>query len=425
MPLIRDAGFVIDTWMRIDLEAPFPPHGEVIVPFERIDELAAAWPNDCRIGIQVGNAVSLQALRPHLPRLALVSIAFPSFSDGRGFSLAKTLRIEGFAGRIRAFGPLIADQYVHALACGFDEIEIPDAVAARQPEAQWRAALSSMSVAYQRGYRGATNILDRRHAAIAPVTAMAEVLCTLNSRADTLDVPERLGLARQTIPGRFVFTTSFGLEDQALTHAIFKDGLDIDVVTLDTGRLFAETHALWAETERRYGQRIKAFYPRPEAVEQYVAAEGIDGFYGSVAARRRCCHIRKVEPLSCALVGAAAWVTGLRAGQSAERADIRFAELDVQHDLLKLNPLFDWSSADLAAFIARETISHSALHARGFASIGCSPCTRAIRPGEPERAGRWWWETEGKKECGLHLGVDGSFQRGAATVRQPEGEFAS
>src|SRR5262249_33335088 len=160
----------------------------------------------------------------------------------------------------------------------------------------------------------------------------------------------------------------------------------------------------------RYGRRIAGYYPDQAALEDHVKREGIDGFYQSIAARRRCCGIRKVEPLGRALVGAAAWIAGLRATQSDERADIRFAEFDPARDLLKISPLFDWSAVRVADFITRETIPHNVLHARGFASIGCAPCTRAIRPGESERAGRWWWEDEDKKECGLHVGADGRLQ---------------
>jgi phosphoadenosine phosphosulfate reductase len=225
----------------------------------------------------------------------------------------------------------------------------------------------------------------------------------LNDRARTLAIADRLALARQTITGRFVFTTSFGLEDQLIAHVIFSAHLDVDVVTLDTGRLFPETYALWADTERRYGRRIQAYSPRHEALERYVAVHGINGFYASPQARLSCCDMRKVEPLGRALLGAHAWVTGLRGGQSAERSSTCFAEYEEARAVYKLNPLFDQAYDAVMTFIAREAVPHNPLHARGFISIGCAPCTRAVQPGEPERAGRWWWETESKQECGLHL----------------------
>ena len=218
-----------------------------------------------------------------------------------------------------------------------------------------------------------------------------------------LDLDERLAAACAAIAGRVVFTTSFGLEDQAISHAIFTQDIGIDVVTFDTGRLFPETHAVWAETEQRYGRRIRALLPDRAAVEAWVAQNGIDGFRASVAARQGCCGLRKVEPLGRALAGAAGWITGVRAEQSVERAMMSFASVDRQHRLIKLNPLLDWTRDRVASFVHDRAIPYNSLHDRGFLSIGCAPCTRAVAPGESERSGRWWWEEQEKKECGLHL----------------------
>ncbi|WP_137390728.1 phosphoadenylyl-sulfate reductase [Rhodoligotrophos defluvii] len=228
----------------------------------------------------------------------------------------------------------------------------------------------------------------------------------------------RLRAVRQLIPGRLVFTTSFGLEDQAITHAIFTHGLgkDIEVVTLDTGRLFAETYELWAETEERYGCRIRAFAPDTVSVEALVAGQGINGFRHSVDARLACCAVRKVEPLGRALAGAAGWVTGLRAEQSAGRAATPLASYDGSRALIKVAPLADWTRRELETYINDNGIPYNVLHDRGFSSIGCAPCTRAVRLGEPERAGRWWWEQDGKSECGLHLSPEGVLVRGRATA---------
>jgi phosphoadenosine phosphosulfate reductase len=218
-----------------------------------------------------------------------------------------------------------------------------------------------------------------------------------------LGLEARLTAARAAVQGRVVFTTSFGLEDQAISHAIFTQDLAIEVVTFDTGRLFPETHQVWAETEQHFGRRIQALLPERGGVEAWVAQHGINGFRASVAARQGCCGLRKVEPLGRALKGAAAWVTGVRAEQSADRAMMSFAEVDPQHRLLKLNPLLDWTRDRVSNFVRDHRIPYNSLHDRGFLSIGCAPCTRALAPGEPERAGRWWWEEEAKKECGLHL----------------------
>ena len=225
---------------------------------------------------------------------------------------------------------------------------------------------------------------------------------------------ERLRALRAAVPGRIAFTTSFGIEDQALTHLIFTEGLEIDVVTLDTGRLFPSTYELWQETEEKYGRRIRSFHPDATALSAFTADAGINGFYHSKAARLDCCGVRKVEPLKRALAGAQAWVTGLRADQSNGRAAVELAAWDEDHELLKVAPLFDWTRSAVADFCAAEAIPINLLHAKGFLSIGCEPCTRAVLPGEPERAGRWWWETDEAKECGLHVAADGRLVRRAA-----------
>ena len=219
------------------------------------------------------------------------------------------------------------------------------------------------------------------------------------------DLVSRLTSLCRFVDGRLVFTTSFGLEDQAITHAIFAAGVDsrIEFVTLDTGRLFPETYDLWARTEERYGRRIAAVVPGQTRLEALVAEQGINGFRRSVEARLACCSVRKVEPLRRALDGASAWITGLRAEQSLNRARVAVVESDKKHGLLKVNPLADWTRPDLHRYVADNDIPYNPLHDRGYPSIGCAPCTRAVRVGEPERAGRWWWEQETKKECGLHL----------------------
>jgi phosphoadenosine phosphosulfate reductase len=222
-------------------------------------------------------------------------------------------------------------------------------------------------------------------------------------RFPALDLFERLAAVRAQIPGRVVFTTSFGIEDQAIAHAIFSQALAIDVATLDTGRLFPETYDVWAQTERRYGVRVLPFAPEHRAVEALIAGQGIEGFRSSVEARLDCCAVRKVAPLARALHGAAAWITGLRADQSANRAQLLFALFDEERRLIKVNPLFDWTRQDTCEFVRDNDVPCNALHERGFLSIGCAPCTRAVMPGEPERAGRWWWEQSQNKECGLHV----------------------
>ena len=239
---------------------------------------------------------------------------------------------------------------------------------------------------------------------------------TIHQRRDVFDIdasldelagltlPARLRRIRGFVTGSLIFTTSFGLEDQALTHAVVEAGIDVDFVTLDTGRLFDETLELWADTELRYGLSIQALAPDGGAAERLVARDGPLGFRRSVEARQACCGVRKVEPLGRALAGADGWLTGLRADQSAARSATPFVVRDHQHGVLKFSPLADWSRDDVAGYVRLNEIPYNRLHDRGFLSIGCAPCTRALRVGEPERAGRWWWESEGRKECGLHAG---------------------
>jgi phosphoadenosine phosphosulfate reductase len=257
-----------------------------------------------------------------------------------------------------------------------------------------------------------------QHNTARPAPDLAASAARLADGFHTLDLFERLAAIRTHISGRIVLTTSFGLEDQAISHAILAQGLSaqgllaqdlaIEIVTLDTGRLFPETHQTWAAMEQRYGRRIVGLSPERHSVERWVAQHGIDGFRSAVEARLSCCAIRKVEPLGRALDGASGWITGVRREQSAERATMPYAVFDADHGVLKVNPLLDWTRERVAAFVRQHGIPYNSLHDRGFLSIGCAPCTRAVAPGEPERAGRWWWEQHEKKECGLHRPISPS-----------------
>jgi len=245
------------------------------------------------------------------------------------------------------------------------------------------------------------------------MTAPDSMEMALPAEAEPMDVGERLLAAHAAFAGSLVFTTSFGLEDQVLTHWIAEVGLAQSVVfaTLDTGRLFAETYDLWAQTEARYGMSVRGYAPDAADLEQMVGEQGINGFRASPEARKRCCGVRKLRPLDRALQGAAGWITGLRADQSHARAQTPFMERDDERGLVKISPLHDWSRRQALDYARRHAVPLNPLHERGFVSIGCAPCTRAIAPGEPERAGRWWWEQDAAKECGLHVGPDGRLVR--------------
>ncbi|WP_201158040.1 phosphoadenylyl-sulfate reductase, partial [Rhodobaculum claviforme] len=230
-----------------------------------------------------------------------------------------------------------------------------------------------------------------------PLVARAEAL----NAAVPSGIAPRLQAIRAAIPGPVVLTTAFGIESQLLTHFIARERLDIDLVTLDTGRLFPETLDVWAETEARYGVRIFALHPDRTELDALLARDGPMGFRQSVTARQHCCHVRKVLPLARALKGAGGWISGLRRDQSTARRDTRFAKVDPARGLIKVSPLFDWSEEDVVLHVRSLDIPYNRLLDAGFRSIGCQPCTRATRIGEDPRAGRWWWE-DSTRECGLH-----------------------
>ncbi|MDQ7949468.1 MAG: phosphoadenylyl-sulfate reductase [Pedobacter sp.] len=217
-----------------------------------------------------------------------------------------------------------------------------------------------------------------------------------------LDPVQKLQYLAEAFSGRVVFSTSFGWEDQVITHLIFANHIPIKVFTLETGRLFPETYYVWNRTLENYGQPIYAYYPQHELLQDMVNAKGPNSFYESVENRKQCCHIRKIEPLKRALQGNQIWITGIRAEQSPNREDMHDLEWDEGNQLIKFHPIFDWSLEEVKDFIRKNNIFYNTLHDRGFPSIGCAPCTRAVQPGEDFRAGRWWWEDQSKKECGLH-----------------------
>ncbi|MEW6313651.1 MAG: phosphoadenylyl-sulfate reductase [Pseudomonadota bacterium] len=205
-----------------------------------------------------------------------------------------------------------------------------------------------------------------------------------------------------------VFANSFGAEDMVLTDLIARHFPGIGIFSLDTGRLPEETHKLLQEVRQRYNVPVQVYFPESGVVERYVGEHGTNAFYGSVELRQECCRIRKVEPLKRALAGKRAWITGMRRQQSVTRKDLPESEYDEQNGLQKFSPLADWTQFDVWTYLRSHNVPYNALHDKGYASIGCAPCTRAITPGEDIRAGRWWWEDPEHKECGLHPKVHGA-----------------
>lgn len=219
---------------------------------------------------------------------------------------------------------------------------------------------------------------------------------------ETASLGEALQIVVKQFPKETVFSSSLGQEDQVLTHAIAKNKLPVKIFTLDTGRHFNEHYELLEKTNARYKINIQVYFPDASDVEKFVNEKGVNGFYESVENRKECCFIRKVKPLNRALQGAKVWITGLRAEQSDNRKDMKIIEWDEARQLYKFNPLIHWTYNQVLDYIAEHNIPYNPLHDKGFISIGCAPCTRAVEPGEDARAGRWWWEAS-KKECGLHI----------------------
>jgi phosphoadenosine phosphosulfate reductase len=207
-----------------------------------------------------------------------------------------------------------------------------------------------------------------------------------------------------------VFASSLAAEDMVLTDLILRAKLPIRIFTLETGRLHKETLGMLDRIHEVYGYNVEAYRPDSAAVDAYVQQNGLNAFYESVEMRKECCRIRKVDPLNRALAGQRAWITGQRRAQSATRTDLNVQEDDAAHGMAKFNPLADWSEEDVWHYIRSNNVPYNPLHDRGYPSIGCEPCTRAIQPGEDVRAGRWWWENPESKECGLHV-VDGKLIR--------------
>jgi len=227
-------------------------------------------------------------------------------------------------------------------------------------------------------------------------------LTELNEIFDQLSIEQALQKTAALFPGEVKFSSSLGQEDQVLTDIIARNNIPVNIFTLDTGRLFYEAYVVLDKTLARYKINIEVVFPQLESVQQMVKDKGVNLFYDSVENRQTCCFVRKVEPLNRALQNTKVWLTGLRAAQNDHRKTIPVVEWLADKQIYKINPLLHWSFDDILAYINKHSVPYNALHDKGFISIGCAPCTRAIEPGEDARAGRWWWE-QSHKECGLHL----------------------
>jgi phosphoadenosine phosphosulfate reductase len=225
----------------------------------------------------------------------------------------------------------------------------------------------------------------------------------IRKRIEYKPVEDQLKTLSEIFPDEVVFTSSFGIEDQVISHLIFENNIQVDVATLDTGRLFPQTYKVFNETIKRYGKKINVYFPDHESVENIMTEKGPFSFYHSRENRLECCRVRKLEPLNRALKNKKCWISGIRSGQSDNRRKMDWIEFDEEKKLYKFYPLFSWSFEDVERFIKENKVPYNVLHDKGFVSIGCEPCTRAVEKGADFRSGRWWWEEGSQKECGLHV----------------------
>ena len=246
----------------------------------------------------------------------------------------------------------------------------------------------------------------------------AELAEKLQVELAPLSWEERLIVLRNYVQDTPVFSSSFSYEDQAITHVIATHTLPVRVFTIDTGRLFEETHDVFQKTRDKYPDlQIETYYPKAQDTQDLVARQGINGFYEAVEKRKACCFVRKVEPLGRALQGAGIWVSGLRREHSDNRGDLPVAEFDAVRNIVKVYPLIDVPVGTIKPYVSEHGIPYNKLHDKGYPSIGCAPCTRAVKEGEHPRAGRWWWEQDNAQECGLHM-VDGKLVRSKAPATE-------
>jgi len=405
--LIRDGAVVDDRWTLLRDAATLadvPDGVSVIVPLalwlaHRDDLLARG-----AVGVWLAPDDDPEALADDIGRLPLIAVDFPQFTDGRGYSIGRLLRDRhGFGGELRAIGDVLRDQLFALAECGFDAFAIRD----DRDAAEALSGLRDIAGVYAPTSRTPQPWFRRRLAAAGDAPERTE----LDRR-----IGEAVGLLQQIAVRHAppVFASSFGAEDMVVIDMIARHALAIRIITLDTGRLPEETHTLIERTRERYRLPIDIFAPEPRLLQAFVRENGVNAFYRSTELRKRCCAVRKTEPLGRALVAKGAWITGMRRAQSVTRQDLPLEEFDAVHGLPKFNPLADWSEDDVWSYLRAHHVPYNALHDRGYPSIGCAPCTRAVKPGEDLRAGRWWWETPEHRECGLHSRPGGTAPRRAA-----------
>lgn len=394
--IIKNRNIVEDDWNVLRLSADDTPEGvaipagKVIVPLKVWQAQRNTLLERADIGVWLGSSERAEDLQNDITVFRVIAVDFPKFADGRGYSIAYHLRNRlGYRGELRAIGDVLRDQLFYMQRVGFD------AFATRQDKDIHEAqkGLKDFSISYQASTDNASPLFRR-------VERGSDEMNTLQEKINqTIAVLQQAALEFSPV----VFANSLGAEDMVLTDLIAKHRPDIQMFSLDTGRLPKETYDLIQEVRKHYAIPLQVYFPNNALVEEYVSEHGINGFYDSVENRKGCCYVRKVEPLRRALKGKGAWITGMRRDQAVTRGTLEVSAFDVDNGLQKFNPLLDWSNNDVWTYIRQYEVPYNKLHDQFYPSLGCAPCTRSITPGEDIRAGRWWWENPESKECGLHV----------------------
>ncbi|GHA67200.1 hypothetical protein GCM10009007_04730 [Formosimonas limnophila] len=357
------------------------------------------------ISVWLTNTTEPEHLNIDWNQFPVIALDYPKFTDGRSHSIAYILRNRcGFKHQLRAIGEVLVDQLYYMSRVGFNAFSLRND---QKIESALHSLNNIFSVSYQGSSDNAQPFFLRDNMGLTQTQATTAPSQTKRTLAEKVAHTQSLlaDIAAKHSPA--VFASSLAFEDMVITDMIAKAQLPIGIFTLQTGMLHAETVNMVNVIQSHYGLTVTQYTPDTPDVEQYISTHGKHAFYESVDLRKACCHIRKVKPLQRALAGQKSWVTGQRREQAMTRTTLQEHEFDEANDLDKFNPLADWTFNDVKTYIAQNAVPYNPLHDKGYPSIGCEPCTRAIKPGEDIRAGRWWWESADSKECGLHIAEHG------------------
>ena len=410
-PFILNHAAATDNWSILRLGESDDPATitvamQTIVPFSVWHAQIALHGRD-DIGVWLENTTEPENFDIDWNQFPVIALDYPKFTDGRSHSIAYVLRNRcGFKHQLRAIGEVLVDQLFYMSRVGFNAFSL-------RADQKIESALNALNNTFTTSYQGSSDnakpffIRENEEPALLKNSASQinnKVAVTL---ADKIAVTEKILVDIAANHSPAVFASSLAFEDMVLTDMIAKAKLPIEIFTLATGMLHPETTDMVKVIDHHYGIKVAEFAPLDTDVEQYIQEHGKFAFYESVELRKDCCYIRKVKPLQRALNGKKAWITGQRREQSMTRTTLQQHEFDDANALDKFNPLADWTFDDVKKYIADYRVPYNPLHDKGYPSIGCEPCTRAIKPGEDIRAGRWWWESADSKECGLHIAEHG------------------